>query len=222
MKAQSQAFLPAVLVLAILVSVSCRKKNEPFALEIAGKVTDFSTGNGVAGATVTLQAQEITNNTWSSSYKTVTSTTSAADGSYSLGFDRVNAVDYEVSVSKKSYYAERENINPEKVIPDETYNASYSIKPEAWISVRVFNSNPVDATDELVYNLGQTFDCPNCCTGTTRKFTGNVIDSTIVCPLIGNSTVNLSWTVTKNGVVGSSVAAIACPSFDTTQFLITY
>lgn len=222
MQIKSKNLFFLLVAFVVIMLVNCRKDNEAFDLSMSGTLIDGSTNSALSGATVILKSQQITNGTWSGTFSEISRATTNANGEYTLQFKQANVVEYEISFVKDLYYTQVENINPERVTPEEAYVYDTELKPQAWLSIRVENVSPFDDQDDLTYNLAKSYDCPGCCTGSAKSFIGTDVDATNVCPIIGGVQVTLNWVITKNGSRGIHSDQFTAIPFDTTRYIIQY
>ncbi len=212
------------VLLALGLSLSACKKNKTATYTIKGQVTDGNLGSGVAGATVLLQVKEVSGGTFNGNYRTISTKLTDGSGNYSFTFDRVNAIDYKISVSKSQHFGTEEVINPDNLSTDSDNTKNYSMNAMAWIRVKLKNVNPDNANDVIIYQLTSgAYDCGSaCCGSTAHEFEGTTVDTTFVCLNDGNHDVTGTGFVTKNGQNSSIDETVFLVPFDTTDLIINY
>lgn len=190
---------------AILLLSSCRK-NKTVEYEISGVISDQYTNAGIAGVTVILEVQELSGGNFSTTFKTIESTTTSSNGSYSFKFDRRNASEYRITISKTNYFGAEFSINPDHLNEEAANIKNYDMASKGWVRVNIKNVNPFNASDIVTYQMANTLNCNNGCCGVTPfELEGMNVDTTFICLAHGNSEPTASGFYTKNGT-GSSVS----------------
>ncbi len=213
-----------ICLLAFGCCLGACNKNKKATYTIKGQVTDGTLGSGVAGATVLLQVKEVSGGTFNNSYKTLESITTDGNGNYSFTFDRVNAVDYKITVSKNLHFGEEDVINPDDLSTDSENTRNYTMRAMAWVRAHIKNVNPDDPNDKVIYQLTSgAYDCGSTCCGTTpHEFDGMTVDTSFVCLNDGNHDVTGTGFVTKNGQNSTVNQTVFLTPFDTTDLIINY
>ena len=209
----------------ISIGVAGCNKNRVASYVIRGQITDPNLNTPIAGATVTLRAQEVIGSTLSSSFKVLATTTTAANGTYTIQFDRVNATEYRIEVEKDLYFGTEESINPDDLKTSEMNVYSYEIGAQSWIHIHLKNQNPANANDEVTYqmNPGAAQTCgPSCCTSLAFTLEGETVDTTWVCTNTGGHDATLNAYYVKNGIGGTVSQTVYVQPFDTTFVTLFY
>jgi 5-hydroxyisourate hydrolase-like protein (transthyretin family) len=187
------------LLLPLLLS-SCRKNKEA-GTEISGTITNLHNGQGVSGIVVYLEAQEIQNGNFNSSWRSVDEALSNSNGSYSLNFDKKNVVEYRIRYEAPNYFSQEIFVNPDDVKVGVNLVRNISIAGMSWMKVNVKNTNPVNNQDLFAYNISAGhLSCPDpCCNSDQKMFIGMNIDTSIVCLAESDHLIYLNGESIKNG-----------------------
>lgn len=210
--------------LSLLLAISaCKKEEVVTELTITGTVMDPNLSQTIGGAEVRLSVQEVTGGVWSSGYRTLGNMTTGSNGAYTFTFEKPNAVDYKVEISKNLYFSNETTIDPELVIPSTPYHSTQNIYSQSWLTINYENVAPVDSLDELRFQqMTGVNDCSICCTGTTLFLNGEFVDTTTTCLLYGGQMARFNYWVTKGGNITSFVDSIYCAPFDTAVYQVSY
>lgn len=211
----------ALFIFILLVSFSGCRKTGNLELTIRGSVVDYRHNAGVSGVSVRLDEQAIQGSTASGAYSRAAEASTDANGDFELNFDRKNALDYRITLTKEGYFSKQFNVNPDQVVPGEIHEVYEDIIPEATIQVKVVNTNP-ESDEELMRfrKLNAFFECV-CCHNDFYDFYGADVDSTFSCKLYGDYNLTYVYTVDREEEV-NVVDSIYCPAFHTTELLIEY
>lgn len=212
--------LAVVIIILISLFGGCRKSGN-LELTIRGSVVDYRHTAGVSGVSVRLDEQAVQGSTVSGAYNRAADATTDANGDFELKFDRKNALNYRITLSKEGYFTKQFNVNPDQVKPGEVHEVAEDMIPEATINIRVVNSQP-ESDDELMRfrKLNAFFECV-CCNNDFYDFQGALVDSTFSCKLYGDQNLTYTYTVNREEEV-NVVDSVYCPAFHTTELLIEY
>jgi hypothetical protein len=210
----------AILTFASIALFACKKtKNQDVVVE--GTITDYRNGSGLSNVYLVLDEQVVSGGVLSGGFTTVAETSTSSDGAYALEFARSNALTYRVGIEKTGFFDREIDINPENVSPNNPYNLSVALVPEATVSVRLVNTSPVSNNDLIKFRyLSPNFNC-ECCTGELIQGEGMDVDFTSSCKLYGDSWIYYRWDIFKDTDT-SFVDSVYCPAFQTTNILIEY
>lgn len=212
-----------ILLLSIaLLFVQCREEVNEVELTIEGQVVSSTSQTPVQGAQVQLSEQTVQGGVVSSAYNDLAETVTPQNGSFSFTFLRKNTIEYLVEVEHPDFFSRDININPDDLNPDSPYNTSIQLDPRAWLQVSLFNAAPESPEDQINYsNLNANFPCA-CCTNQQITMTGQFVDTTFTCQLIGDRVIYYDFQIEKLSFDSSQVDSVFCPAFDTTQVTINY
>lgn len=187
-------------IIIVILLISCRKNKEA-GTEISGTISNLHSGQGVSGIVVYLEAQEIQNGNFNSSWRSVDEAISNSNGSYNLYFDKKNVIEYRIRYEAPNYFGQEIFVNPDDVKVGENLVKNISIAGVSWMRVNVKNMNPVNNQDLFAYNIsaGQ-LNCPDpCCNSDQKMFIGMNVDTSIVCLAESDHLIYLTGESIKNG-----------------------
>jgi len=209
-------------ILLLLLMVGCKKEDPTFTLTFQATVVDPISNQPVSGANVAFRAQQITDGVWSSAFTTLASGTTDGNGVYTANFEKGTVVEYRVEIDKSDFFSDAFTISGDAISTESTYTETYSLYSEAYLNVRIVNSNPFDANDEIRYQKVNNTGCSFCCSNTLLDLDGENIDTTFTCPMYGGTKSVYNWFVTKNGNLTTFSDSVVCTPADTTFITISY
>lgn len=211
----------SILVVLFSFTIASCKKEEQATITIAGVVSDSA--GSVSGASIAISVKEISGGTFSNTFSTFYSGTSASNGSYSHTFDSYNAIEYKIEVESPNRFDEELIINPEDLQKNATNTFNFNMRPQGWYRVNIRNSAPFDSTDLIQYQISTSQEpCPGCCHNLLELYSGDMVDTTTKCMTTGNTMVTASWVVTKNSIAQSYSDSVYCAIGDTGVLNINY
>ncbi|MEI8202931.1 MAG: carboxypeptidase-like regulatory domain-containing protein [Bacteroidota bacterium] len=210
--------------LCLLLFTTCKKDNT-FKVSLQGTIFDPNSNQPVSNANIVLSASMISSGTYNSNYNEVTSTSSDANGNYSISTSITGKpVGFRIAVVKQGYFFNSVDIGPTVFDNNTTYQQSFNIYPEAYLALQVKNVSPNDSTDKITYyytTLPSLF-CSQCCSDNQITGNGQYYQSASTCKTYGNQWTKIIWTVIKFGNLNYHVDSIFCNSFDTAHYSINY
>ena len=210
----------SISVICIALLSTCKK--EDLELTINGIVQDPNLALVLSSASIQLAAKEISGGTFNNNFNTVANTSTNSNGQFSLTFERKTVSEYRIRVSKNGYFEKEVFITGDAVQPDSPYNVSIEAIPQAFYSLRVQNTNPIDDSDRISYrNTNADLEC-SCCTNQTVTLIGQQIDTSYTCVHEGAKWLKYYYEVEKNGNTNSFIDSIFLTAFDTTSNHIQY
>ena len=190
-------YIGAVSIFLAALFVSC-KKNKEITILFSGNVSDPNFNQPVAEAVITLSSKNIENGSYNSNYKTVATTTTDVNGSYSFTFVRENVIDYKLTVTKNNYFSHEEIIIPDKLTTENGNVFNVSFIPQSWIRLHIVNENPTNTSDRLDFSFYEnTYDCDYCCATLPITIYGESVDTTFKCATWANKTLGYQALVYK-------------------------
>ena len=201
------------IILCATMLFSCKKGSSNFTIK--GTITDTTFNQALSGATLSLyQVPSGTNNS-----VLISSTTVAADGSYSFTFKRDKMDKYILTVAKNNYFSLSETITFSSLSIEEDNVRNYSTTAMAWVKLHFFNLNPSDL-DELDYTKQQGKQtCSGCCPTTEQHLYG-AIDTSIYC--INDANTVYSYLYSVYGTTDQGIMSVTTTAFDTTELYLSY
>lgn len=208
------------LILFFLSLSSCYKKDQEIRLE--GSISDPVLGIPLSGVSLVLSSNKVSSGIYSSGYTEITQVISDAQGKFILVFNKEKTDSYRFLLTKTSYF-EQESIISAPDIEQSNTNLKFTLKPKAGLKLRIKNTNPWDNFDLISWQINNaTQTCFQCCNNTINKGYGSNFDTTITCNTIGNKSLVITSSSTKNGSTLIRIDTVFCPVFQTTQHNIFY
>ena len=127
-------FFIVVALISLTSLASCEKAQN----HIYGKVTDMTTGEPIANATIDLYLTEITSSGYSRTFTKFMSTVSDAEGNYNLNFEPKAVGEYKIKVSKKDFHTNTINFMPEETASE--YEKNVTIPKAGYIHYKIHNA----------------------------------------------------------------------------------
>jgi len=197
--------LPIIMVLAIS---GCKKYKGRIVVE--GKVYDESNFKSISGATVYLTQREF----FASFRNVVETATSDSEGNFCIIYEGDDeGFTFEVAAQKNWYYDTPEYISVKFGKKNE--DVDVPLKPLGYLKLNMKNTSPFSPSDKILYR-GFMY------VSGSDAFFGMNVDTFDVGQVFGNTTIEISWYVTKNAITTSYSDLIYCPAFDTTSYSISY
>lgn len=189
-----------IFLIICFVLFSCRK-NKPALSEINGEIRNLHNQQTIAGINIYLEAQEIQNGNFNTSWRLVQQTTSNAQGQYQLVFDKKNVIAYRIRLEKENYFSKEVSINPDNVKTDETMTIDVDLAGMSWLKMDILNTSPVNNQDQFSYNISAGhLNCDDpCCNANQHTFLGMDVDTNVVCLAESDHLIYLSGISIKNG-----------------------
>jgi hypothetical protein len=214
-----QKILLRTLIISAFCFCACKKDGiDPFSIK--GKITDFSTGSGLSGASIKVETQAVQNGVYSNTYERALTTTTSSDGHFEGSWERETFTSIKLIAEKTSYIPIDIELNEQEIGSGEI-NKNLTIYPEAFASLRFAHSG-FNANDRLSFNyINTNFDCA-CCKPGWKTITGDQIDTTFNCKVYGNHWLVFEVLTHINDVDSSFTDSIFCPAFSETSKLINY
>lgn len=205
----------------IMMMTTCKKDNNTIRVE--GTITDATTAVALEGVKVVFSSSKIADGIYNSGYQEIGTTTTDANGIFGFETPEERTSGYRFNLSKEGYFTIAKEIPADDIKPGTTYTPAFSITPIAWLKLRAYNLSPADTNDVITYSFTTgAIGCFECCDNTVHTEYGANVDTWIKCKTNGNSSITLTWDVTRNGSTESHHANIYCPAHDTTTYQIIY
>ncbi|MFZ6051613.1 hypothetical protein [Halocola ammonii] len=209
--------------LLLLFFMSCKEQANEVELTVEGQVVRASTQSPVQGATVQLSQQTLDGGVVSGAFDQIGEIVTGQNGTFSFTFQRKNTVEFLLEVDQPNYFSRDFTINPDDFNPDNPYNLTVNLDSRAWLQVSIQNTAPETFEDEISYsNLNASFPTCACCNNQTVTLTGQTVDTSFTCQLLGDRTIYYSYQISKLSYDSSRIDSVFCPAFDTTQVNISY
>lgn len=221
MKRIKNIFFIALLFVA-LVSVlnSCKKEQN----RIYGKVTDMSTGEGVANVSVDLYLTRISSGNFSGTFEKYMSTVTNDNGEYVLEFDPIAAGEFSLRVEKDGYHQNIVDFMPEETASE--YEKNLSIPKAGYIHFKIRNAYGVHIGDEndvaRVIVQGINPLCSECCSSDYYSFEGLSVNDEFTCNIVAGDEITINRYLIRKGESTYKSKKYICEQNDTIQYSWTY
>ena len=172
-----------LLVFTILISLmaltACKKDKNV----ITGTLTDMSSGEVISGAIVDLYYNEVSSGSFNPIFKHLTTTTTDASGNYRLEFESKLYVKLKITYTKENYHNRSIEFDPDGVL--NSYTKNVKLPMESYLRVDIKRIYP-SGHDKVVLKIdGINPDCDMCCDDDTRNYSGESVDESFICPVVG-------------------------------------
>jgi hypothetical protein len=215
--------LKILSVFLLFILFSCIDETAQVELTIEGQVVRASTQAPVQGATVQLSEQTLEGGVVSGAFNEIGEVVTGQNGTFSFTFERKNTVEFLLEVDQPNYFPRDYTINPDDFNTDNPYNLTANLESRAWLQVSIFNAAPETAEDEITYsNLNANFPTCPCCSNQTVTLTGQMVDTSFTCQLLGDRLIYYDYQISKVSYDSSRVDSVFCTALDTTQVNISY
>ena len=211
-----------ILALICIFFSSCRDQDTSKYI-VQGLVTSNVDGSPCVGFDIEFEQQTIEAGSFNGFYETAATTTTDANGFYSLEFPRKSAIYFRINVEHDGWFPIVNEINPEDLTPDVAFDYDVITTPRADLEIEVMNAPPAYASDKLRFRLLKTFEEYSTCDAEWRVFNGATIDSTWACMMPGDvwmPYLSIDQTDPENEV--NTIDSIFCESFETTTINVVY
>lgn len=203
-----------------LILITCKKEEINYALE--GRATAGNTNAALADASIEVQKQVVTSGVFGGSYSTAATTTSDANGAFSLTWPRENFAGLKLKASKSQYITREINLSVNDFSGSSAVTQNVELYPEAYINVHIQNTGTTNESDQLNFTYTNAqFDCL-CCANGWKTFEGISVDTNLTCKLYGDTWLKYQKQVLTLEGDTTINDSIFCPAFVTTDLEISY
>jgi hypothetical protein len=213
------------LLLVSVFFIQCKKNREPEPTTFTGKVTDNVQGGiPVANATVKLKLlQTASNSVFNSSFTTIATTSTDANGNYIFTVTPENAITFKIVVEKNLYFGKEKEISADVASPGTSNETNFGIDPLGWFKVNIKNTTPFDVDDNILYqNTSESSGCSSCCNNLPVSLDGMNIDTFFICKRVAYPTISFNWFVTKNTITNPFTGSVNSIIGDTVEYNLNY
>jgi hypothetical protein len=213
--------ITACLVLAACSISSCNKDKNTVTVD--GVVLEKGLDTPLEGATVVFLCSKVTNGVFNAGYSEIDRVTTDASGAFHFEMKEERVSGYRISISKTGYFSSINDISGSDISAGTPYTPTYSVPPEGFVSLRVYNVLPANDDDVIAYSFTSGWaGCYECCDNSMRYGYGASVDQNFTCKTYGNQNVTITWTVTENGNVTQHNYTVVCPAHDTVSYPLFY
>jgi hypothetical protein len=208
----------AIGFIAILLG-SCKKDDED--IIITGTVVDPQSGSPISGANVYLDGKVLNSGIYNEDYSEIASATTDGSGHFEIKTAWQVVSSYRIRAFKNNYFDEQIDVPAESISKGDTYTASLSLLPAAWVRLNI-NNMVGYAEDQIQYKYsGTPQSCADCCNNSFLTGTGNY-HAVYKCRAVGNKYNKFYWTVLRNDIMNPFTDSVYCVAFDTATININY
>lgn len=191
-------------------------------ITIQGNLKDQVQSTAVENANITLLVNEMVNGSWSTNFVEKGTITSDASGNFKFTIPFQYTTAYRLIITKEGYFSETTEL-PADELEDDFYEGDFGLNPEASLSIHVINSFPFDNQDQINFHLSNwEANYPGCCPNSFIQFTGEQVNETLTCKVIGGLTYTIEYIITRNGNQHVLLKEVFCPAFESTTCEILY
>lgn len=214
-------FFIALIIITFGISASSCKKAEN---HIYGKITDMSTGEAVSDVTVDLYLTKINSGSFSGTFEKYMTTTTDAEGNYSLEFEPVAAGEYSLRLSKDGYHSNITDFMPEETAAE--YEKNLAIPKAGYIKFKIHNAYGAHIGDEndvaRIKVDGINPLCSECCSSDYYSFEGLNVNEEFVCNIVAGDEITINRYLVRNGTSEYKSRKYICEQRDTISYSWTY
>jgi hypothetical protein len=217
-----------------LLLFSCTKSFDVYEREPEGKerfaftglITNCHTGAPLKDARINITLKHLNNSGFFMWTEDGGSTYTDENGYYSIHPLRFSGTtDIEINISKDGYFAAINHIDMDSIIENggDLFLFNQGMTEPGVVRLILNNTTPHDSTDKIYAQVTSSQRCDNTAYGhVTETFTGNISNKQLDYEVNGNDSVNIKYTVRKNGTTTRSEITRFCPAKTTTTIVIDY
>lgn len=222
------------ILLLLTVLISCSNKEAGGDYNFRGIVIDYSTGEGISGASIYLHRADGASPGGNLNNPVTHTGMSTNGGGYNIGVDWISGkMIYKVEASKSGYrpaLPQCGNSYFGKFLQASvnTYRDTLYLDKETIVRIVTNNVAPAHPNDTLDVRLVREAVCTpfptNIYNAVQRQYIGAVTNQVMAdsFSLRSTPTLKLSWTVRNNGIISTQEQTVTATEFSTTTFNIDY
>ena len=180
-----------------LLLVAC-KKDTVLMQQISGAVSVRNINTQGSAATVKVYSQKLTSSSLNNGYTLLGTTTTDAQGKFTLSFERLRTAKYKITAEKANFFSSEVFVSSDLVEKTTNYVAYLSVYPKAELELIISNVVPATPGNYLGLKPLDDLACA-CCFPDGFTYRG-VGDTTIICDWYGAQ--NFSYKYTKSNEEG--------------------
>lgn len=205
-------FFYSLVCCVLLTFLSGCNKNTSYKIE--GTITNNTENKGLENAKVSIYSNGIGNDS-----ELVVSSTTDANGKYTLQFERQKTQNYTMLVEKDGYFKQTKQLNSDDILIDETNTFNFNTTAKAWVRIRFVRSFPENYIAYIKQEGKQK--CEECCGNSRVEFSNKIpSDTSIYCINDGNTKYSIAYSINK--IPSEEIKGVITTPFDTTELLIQY
>lgn len=210
-----------LFVLFVLTTLSsCKKNDNENEFEFSILTEDFYSSDPISNVSVSAYTKGVSSGTYNNTFQLQRSesTSSAGIASIHIPYSGLEVIKF--SFEKEGYFSQSIEYNPDDFSIDEVNNLIIPLKKKGAISIRIKNTSPISAFDEITFNSINT-DCSECVKFNSLVFSGTNVDTTLSGTVVSNRHYKYQYIVTKSGISTNYLDSAFCDN-DTTYININY
>ncbi|MGB1075770.1 MAG: hypothetical protein ACPGYK_06230 [Flavobacteriales bacterium] len=216
------ATLRLLILFACVFWQGCKKTPEG-ELHLSGTVQNIRSLAGLKGAALTLEEQVVTGGVWLGTWQTAGTATSLDDGSFSISFQRTNALAYRITAHKEDWFMQQDELSPELWRGQDEQVWSAQLTPKAWIDLAFINGAPLGATASVAFRfLHVPTSGISVCDNAWQQFSSESIPDFEICLMEGDTYLPYTLEVQRGDDEYALVDSVYLPAADTTVLQITF
>lgn len=202
------------LTTLFILLYSCKKDELKFTIK--GQISDITLSGALAEANIKLYTFPL----GSALGVFEQSSTSDAQGNYSIEFDRDKYEKIQIVIEKDKYFEIIDDVPFSDLNSEEDNIFNYSLEAKSWTKFIIRNQQPYSEQDEfkLFKNSGKT-DCADCCQNGYYFYYGDT-DTVVYCANGGDRYMSFFYWV--NGTEQNGNDSVYNTPFDTTTYEFYY
>jgi len=179
-------------------------------------------GQSVGGVELELERRVLENGVLNGNYQWVGTGTTNPQGIAVFSFDRVNALDYQLSLISEDWFFRSDFIQPDAFLTSPDVTHTMEVTPRGTIDIRLINANPFDGEDNVQF---RTLNVPSeyaTCSNAWESHLGTEVDVERSCDVEADRYLPYRYHVTRNGELTENLDSIWIPRGEVTTLLIAY
>ncbi|MCB9188357.1 MAG: hypothetical protein H6599_03640 [Flavobacteriales bacterium] len=209
----------AFAILTIFLS-SCKKKGQEISFDFSITIQDYYNESPIQDVSVSAYTKGVSSGTYTNTFQLQASesTSSAGVASFQVPYGGIEVI--KLSIEKDGYFGQSIEYNPDDFSTEGNNALTIPIKKKGFISIRIQNTSPFSAFDEITFNTINN-DCEECTDFNSLVLAGTQIDTTLSGITVGNRYFKYQYIVFKNGASSNYLDSALCVN-DTTFININY
>ena len=205
----------------VLVLQACRPEPDNN-LTLRATAAHAYDGQFVEGIELELERRVLENGILNGNYQWVGTSTTNAQGIATFEFNRVNALDYQLSLISEDWFYRSDFIQPDAFLTSPEVEYTMDVTPRGTVEIRLINANPFDDQDKVQF---RTLNIPGeyaTCSNAWESHLGTDVDVERNCDVEADRYLPYRYHVTRNGELTENLDSIWVPRGVVTSLLIAY
>ena len=129
---------------------SCKRKEEH--IIVIGQTFDNEQNVPLQNAKITLYGKKIESGSWTSSYSTLGTDFSDAQGNYSIEIENIKVSDFKIEITKDNYFTDIAEYKSDDISKGDNV-LNFRLHSIAYVKLYIKNSNPATTQDLFKYKI---------------------------------------------------------------------